>query len=73
MADLFNPTAEFTASDKLACVKRELKYRRHVFAHRVAERKMTQAQMDREIGIMEAIEADYAKQADAEAGVGPRQ
>jgi|AACY02.16.fsa_nt_gi hypothetical protein len=34
--------------------------RKRVYKRWVAEGKMTQAQMDREIAIMEAIAADYA-------------
>lgn len=56
----------FSASDKLKAVERELGYRRRVFARRVAEQKMTQAQADREIAIFTAIRDDYAKLAEGE-------
>jgi hypothetical protein len=46
------------ASEKLACIERELKWRHRVYPRRVSEGKMTQHQMDREINIMEAIAAD---------------
>lgn len=69
MPDLFNPTAEFTASDKLACAEREVKFRRRVYGIRVAEGKMKKAMAKREIACMEAIAADYRQQANREAGV----
>lgn len=56
----------FTAQDKLDAVKRELGYRRHVYARRVAEGRMTQAKADREIAVMEAISQDYETQAGKE-------
>lgn len=49
----------FTAQDKLDAVKRELKYRRSVYARRVTGGKMTQALADRQIALFEAIAADY--------------
>lgn len=51
--------APFTAEEKLKAVERELGYRRHVYSRRVANNKMTQAQADRQIGVMEAIAEDY--------------
>lgn len=56
----------FTAAQKLAAVQREIGYRRRVYARRVADKKMTQMQMDREIAVFEAIEADYQQQAASE-------
>ena len=52
---------EFTAKDKLEAVTRELGYRRRVYARRVARLQMKQEQADREIAVMQAIEADYRK------------
>lgn len=60
MADLFC-NAEFTHSDKLAAVEREIGFRRRVYARRVAENKMKQETADREIAIFEAIAVDYRK------------
>lgn len=51
----------WTASDKLACVERELGMRRRVYERRVAEGRMSTAQAQREISIMEEIAADYRK------------
>ena len=48
-------------ADKLECVRREIAMRRRVYYNRVRSGLMTQAHADREIAIMEAIEADYAK------------
>lgn len=48
-----------TATDKLHCVERELKYRYRVFERLVDKGKMTQRQADREIALMEEIAADY--------------
>lgn len=70
MADLFNPTDRFTAADKLACAERELRFRRRVYADRVAMRKMTQEKADHEVGCMEAIVADYRAKLGEEDGVG---
>lgn len=67
MADLFNTTEEYTAADKLACAQRELRFRKRVYADRVALGKMKPAMAEREIGIMQAIANDYARLADVEA------
>jgi hypothetical protein len=55
-----------TATEKLACINRELAYRYRVFARRVDAGKMTQRQMDREIALMEEIAADYTALAEKE-------
>lgn len=57
---------DFTATDKLKAVGRELAYRRHVYPRRVAEGKMTKQLADAQIAIFEAIEADYEKLAQGE-------
>ena len=44
---------------KRACIKRELHLRGRVYPHRVIEGRMTQADADREIAVMQAILADY--------------
>jgi hypothetical protein len=54
-----------TDFDKLQCVVRELGFRRRVYARRVEQGKMTQAQADREIAVMESIAKDYQRSAQA--------
>jgi len=51
------PTPEhtFTSSELVKCAEREANYRRWVYPRRVADDKMTQAQADREIAMMEEI------------------
>ena len=56
----------FTTEQKIAAVDRELKFRRYVYAKRVAGGKMTQAKADEEIAVMEAIREDYARIAEGE-------
>jgi hypothetical protein len=56
----------FTAADKLDAVRRELGFRRRVYANRVSEGKMTQQLADRQIAVFEAIESDYAEKAQGE-------
>jgi hypothetical protein len=53
------PLLIFTHAQKAAAAKREAGYRRHVYARRVAEGKMTQTEADRGVAVMEAIAADY--------------
>jgi hypothetical protein len=57
---------EYTMEQLKACADREVKYRRYVFPRRVEQQKMTQAQADREIGMMEAIAKHYAELAERE-------
>jgi hypothetical protein len=57
---------QWTAQDKLACIERELRYRLRVYPRRVAEGKMSEQQMRREISIMEAIAADLRGNAERE-------
>jgi hypothetical protein len=56
----------FTAQEKLDAIRRELGYRRRVYAKRVADGKMTQALADEQIALFEAIEADYERLAAGE-------
>jgi hypothetical protein len=56
----------FTAQQKLDAIKRELGFRRVVYARRVAENRMSQKQMDEQIGVFEAIRDDYEKLAAGE-------
>lgn len=53
----------FTARQKLDAVERELSFRRRVYARRVNEGKMSQAFMDEQVAVFEAIKEDYEKQA----------
>ena len=48
-----------TPADKRACIERELRMRRRVYPRFVQNGKLTQAEADREIAVMEAILADY--------------
>ena len=51
----------FTATEKLACAKRELRYRIDVYKRLVADGKMSERQATREIAIMGAIVDDYSE------------
>ena len=53
-----------TVADKLACAKRELGYRRHVYERRVGEGKMSAGKAAHEIACMESIVSDYEKLAE---------
>ena len=57
----------YTAYEKLKCVEREIALRRAVYAKRIAAGTMLPSTADREIGIMEAIAADYRAQDEATA------
>lgn len=59
-------TVIVTTADKLACVERELKYRKRVYARLVDEGKMSQGKATLELSIMQAIIEDYQKEADKE-------
>jgi hypothetical protein len=41
--------------DQIKCVRREIGMRERVYARRVADKAMTQAQADKEIGAMKAV------------------
>lgn len=56
----------FTAEEKLKEVLRELAYRNYVYPRRIMDKKMTEAQAARQIGIMHAIAADYQELANKE-------
>jgi hypothetical protein len=56
----------YTYEEKLEAVRRELRYRRNVYARRVAAGDMDQKFADRQIALFEAIEADYVKAAATE-------
>jgi hypothetical protein len=55
-----------SASDKLHCAERELKYRYRVYPRLVEQGKMTVRTMNREIALMEEIAADLREKAEAE-------
>lgn len=59
MPDLFNPTEEYIPAQKLKAIEREIAFRRYVYPSRIASGKMKQADADFQIGIFEAIAADY--------------
>lgn len=48
-------TLTVSIDDQVACVRRELGFRRRVYARRVSEGKMTQISADKEITAMEAV------------------
>ena len=50
-----------TTADKRAAAEREVKMRRRVYPGWVAKGRMTQADADLQIRVMEAIAADYAE------------
>ena len=50
-----------TVHDKLQCVVRELGFRHRTYPRMIENRKMSQAQADREIAVMESIAQDYQK------------
>ena len=52
-------TATFTPHDKLKCVARELAMRRRAYPQFVARGKMTQAEADRELAVMQSVVSDY--------------
>lgn len=49
----------YSDTEKRRCVRRELSFRRKVYPGWVERKKMSQEDADREIAVMEAIEADY--------------
>lgn len=60
MADLFGDRP-ITYEDKEACARRELEFRRRLYPRWVEQRRITQAEADREIEIMSSIVDDYRK------------
>lgn len=51
--------AEYTTDEKRKAALRELGQRRHVYPKLVASGRMTQAEADYQIAVMDAIRADY--------------
>jgi hypothetical protein len=69
MAGLFGDMApSVSLADQMAEVEREIRMRRHVYAGRVADGKMTKAAADRQTGIMEAVLATLQSVKQAERG-----
>lgn len=62
--------AEFSAADKAKAAAREVAQRQRVYARLVEQGRMKQADADRGIAIMSAIEVDYRKIAEEEAAKG---
>jgi hypothetical protein len=54
---------QFTAAEKAAEAKAELRQRHRVYDRMVRNGRMTRAQADRKIAIMDAIRRDYEQQA----------
>jgi hypothetical protein len=57
---------DYTAADKLKEVKRELYMRSKVYPDQIAKNALTQKAAKKQIGIMEAIAADYQRLIDRE-------
>lgn len=57
MPDLFPVTID----EQIACIDRELGYRRRVYPRRIADNKMTQQLADKQIAHMEAVLATLQK------------
>ena len=53
--------AEFTAAEKLACIAREVVWRKKVYPNRVLTSRMSKDKARFEIECMESIAADYAR------------
>lgn len=48
-------TTQINYARMAACAKRELRYRKRVYWHHVADNRMTQEQAEEEIAVMQAI------------------
>lgn len=57
---LFPPSID----EKVACIERELKYRRRVYPRFIWAKKMSQQKADREIEVMESILGDLKEKQD---------
>jgi hypothetical protein len=56
----------YSTAQKLAAVEREIRWRMKVYPRRIESRTMTQAESDRELGVMQAIAEDYRAKLNAE-------
>jgi hypothetical protein len=61
---------KFTAEQLAKCAEREVVQRKNVYGRRVDAGKMTAAQANREIDMMQTIATRLRKEADAEAAAG---
>jgi hypothetical protein len=61
-----NPSPSFTTAEKHREARREVHYRKRVYARMVADGRMKKADADRFIDLMRAIEQDYAERAEYE-------
>ena len=52
-----------TEHDKLRCVERELAFRKRTYPRLIANKKLGQAEADRELALMECIRQDYHRSA----------
>lgn len=59
-------TEIITNETKLAAVKREIRYRKHVYPRLIEQGKITDGHANSQIAIFEAIEADYARAVEKE-------
>jgi hypothetical protein len=55
--------SEFSTTDKLKCLEREIAMRRNVYPRWIASGRFKPVQAAREIAVMEAIAADYRNKA----------
>lgn len=56
----------WTSDEKLACIEREIRLRKRVYPNRVANKRMSPLQADRQISMMEEIAEDYRKKVESE-------
>lgn len=56
----------YTLTDKLACLERELRYRRRVYPRWILEGRMTTASAEHECSVLQAIIDDYRRLRDQE-------
>jgi len=59
---------EISTAEKLAEIRTERSFRSRVYERLIHQGKMTRAQADRRIAILDAIIADYLREQKAEAG-----
>lgn len=51
----------FTIAEQLDAVERELRFREYVYPRRVADGKMSRAEADRQVAVMQAVHATLQK------------
>jgi hypothetical protein len=52
----------YTTEDKIKALRREISMRKNVYRKKVHDQRMTQQEMDYEVGVMQAILMDYERQ-----------